>query len=163
MAIMLITMARFGLLFLAVRTAADGIFLRAISVGWLVAKSSETLALAPAPRCSVIILVAAISAFRNVVESEANRWMMVVLAIAPVLMGIVSASRSMEAGFGTCEVELVTVSLLHLLDELIKDYFAFPHEFTVDLNRSFGSQSFLVVTIAFLVTLALIFISGPLS
>jgi hypothetical protein len=71
MAIMTIAMARLGLFF-AVSTATDGIFLRAISVGWLVAKSSETLALAPTPRCFVIILVAAISAFRNVVEPEAN-------------------------------------------------------------------------------------------
>jgi uncharacterized membrane protein YkgB len=64
---------------------------------------------------------------------------MIVLAIAPVLMGIVSASRSVETGFGTCVMELVTVSFLHFLDEFIKDYFAFSHEFTVDLNRSFGS------------------------
>jgi hypothetical protein len=84
----------------------------------------------------------------NVVEPEAGRGMVVILAVAPVLVGVETAARGSVAGFSAVAIKEVAVLGLDSLDE----------PFQIELGNSLESSLQLEVNLVTVVTVVSILI-----
>jgi hypothetical protein len=105
-------------LLLAMDRTANRILLGAVPVSGFVAELTEFVSEAFIIWAFLIIMVTAV--FRYMIESEADRGVVVVLAIAPVFMGIVPAARSVVTGLSTSLIELRSMHLFNFFNELVE-------------------------------------------
>jgi hypothetical protein len=109
----------------------DWVPLDAIALGWLKAKLTEPVAVAPAPLRFLphrTVFPVMPTMMRDVIEAEAGCWIVVIFAVAPVLMRIIPASRSAIASFRAGHIKTVTMALFKFISEF------------VELNPSFGFE-----------------------
>jgi hypothetical protein len=75
--------------------------------------------------------------FGNMVETEASWRMVVILAVAPVLVGIEATSGRSEASFGASLVEIVAMLFSELMHESIQIDLSLCLELTSKLDIHF--------------------------